>query len=156
MGWLFNNSKKVAGRFFNFRIDQWVDYENIKSTALFIMRQTKFLFSSHKPNNTQHIGENFEEAKLRLNLTDEDLVLQAIQYKRFTLFFLLLSMAVFLYALFLIAIQRNIMGFCMAFSLTLYGLSQAVRYHFWYFQIQRKKLGCSLQEWWSALLKRGT
>ena len=64
--------------------------------------------------------------------------------------------AIFLYFLYLSVFRHNLMGACMTFSLTLYGLSQAMRYHFWYFQIQSRKLGCTFQEWGSAVLQRFT
>lgn len=149
MGWFFHSANKVLGSVVNIRVDKWVDFDYLKGTLDFTVRQIKNIFSQHKQPFT---AEDFEEARERLNLSEEDLIQQWKQYKNLTLFFSSLTIFIFIYFLYLV-FRSNFMGACMTFALSLYGLSQVFRYHFWMYQIKRKKLGCTLKEWWTGFRK---
>lgn len=150
MGWFFHSAQKVLGTVVNIRVDKWVDLDSIKGTVNFTIRQTKNLFSQHKQ---VFDIEDFEEARARLHLSEEDLISQLNQYKNLALFFSFLSFTVFIYFIYLVY-RSNFMGACMTFGISLFGLSQAFRYHFWMYQIKRKKLGCTLKEWWMDFQSR--
>lgn len=157
MGWLFKTTKKVTGQLVNYRIEQWIDYENLKGTFLYIVQKANNLFSDAKKVHQQDRVENpdsFDQVKERFQLSDQDLEIQATKYLHFTLFFLLMSFVIFCYFLYLILKMHNLLGACMTFALLLFGLSQAFRYHFWRFQIKSKMMNCGLKDWWAAAFKR--
>lgn len=148
MGFL-SSTKKATGYIFNFRVGQWLDYDSLKGTALYLY----YLFRGLYRINPYQFSESYEEAKERLNLSDEYLNFQSKRYLWLSYFFLGCSLLFFSYMLFL-GIKHHWMGTFMTLSLSLYALSIAFRYHFWRYQLIRQKLGCSVQEWWRDLFHK--
>jgi len=140
----------IGSWIFNIRYKEWIDLEGLKGTTRYLGKQLKTLTYNQKPPRQ----ETYEEALQRLQLTEEIVQAQSRRYFLLILLFLTLSFLVFCYFLWL-CFLKNVMGSCMAFSLVLYGLTIAFRYHFWHYQIQRKKLDCTLREWFTDLLKKG-
>ena len=87
----------------------------------------------------------------RLEISPEELKQQATRYLLMSYFFLMIAAAIFVYGLVTIYF-RNWMGVCMNIGIFLYTLSLVFRYHFWYFQITQKKLGCTLSDWYQFAL----
>lgn len=139
--------KKLSRNLFNFRLDLWLDYKNLKGYTNFFYNQFRSLYHIQpvirSESETYH---TFEEAVHRLELTPELLDLQIKRYYFLTYFYLSLSFAFLCYSLWL-GWLLNWMGACMSSAMTLYALSFAFRYHFWAYQIQRRQLSCSFQEW---------
>lgn len=136
---------KAIGVLVNFRIDQWLNLPGIKNTTRYFWQQGKQLF---KIQQAQY-AETFEEAVQRLELTPELLKLQKKRYFLLFLFFLMVALMLLGYTLFLLIIG-NTLGALISLSLVIYAASLAFRFHFWYFQISQKKLGCDVQEWLSS------
>lgn len=149
MGFL-SGLKKVTYSFVDFRVDQWLDYPNIKKRFSYLINQTKNLFTVVQPQKQ----ETFKQAMLRFELSDGELATQANNYRNLSILFLSSATLMLFYLLFLVFIKQNYMGACITFSLTIYSLTRAYYYHFWYFQIKKEKLGCSPKEWFLALIKR--
>lgn len=139
---IFSGTKKVASVLFNFKVKDWVDYDNIKRNSKFIANSAKDVFT---PESAEHT-ETFEEAIKRQNITEEDLKERVKLMSRYLLLFLTLSGLIFAYSIYL-AVMGNVLGFCIGFSLTIFSCTQAFKYHFWIFQIRKRKLGCTLNEW---------
>lgn len=143
---VWNGTKKVAGHFFNFRVDKWVAYHYLKDTLnyiLFILR------SLAKPEQTQ-IEESFQEAVVRLQLEPEDLKKRAKQLKHWCFLFLGIALGLLLYTVYIFK-QSNWMGTAMTLALMIYALYQAFRFHFWHYQLVHERLGCTLKESLSSL-----
>ncbi len=134
--------KKFSKAIFNFQVSAWLDYKNLKSYTNYFYRQFRNLYYIQPLSRT----ETFEEAEKRLELTSENLELQKKRYYFLFFFYLVISAGIFCYFLGL-CLTGNFMGACMSFSMTLYALTFAFRYHFWCYQIQKRKLSCSFQEW---------
>jgi intracellular multiplication protein IcmV len=138
--------------FFNPRA--WLGYDTLKeSTQGFlaivrgVVRQRTF-----EPGEK----ETFNEAATRLNLAENDLKDLQLTYFSYALLFLLIALGVVGYSIWLI-IHLYVSAFILSFALVALLLSQAFRFHFWYFQIKHRKLGCTLNEWLKGKLqKRGT
>lgn len=138
----WSRTGQVLSHIADVRVDRWIDWPWLTSSARYFRNQARELL---KIERAQY-SESFEEAVTRLNLTPEILATQQKRYINLFFFFLILTAGLFLYTLFLI-VMKNWMGILMGFSLTLYAFSQALRSHFWYFQISQQKLGCNIQEW---------
>jgi intracellular multiplication protein IcmV len=95
------------------------------------------------------ISETFEEAMIRLNLTEQDLKERKKEFKRLFIIFSIISVVIFLYSVAIAVTKHNIGGFFMGFAVTLYALSHAFKYHFWLYQINKRKLGCTVREWFT-------
>ncbi|WP_157966551.1 hypothetical protein [Fastidiosibacter lacustris] len=65
---------------------------------------------------------------------------------------LLLAVVDYFYALYLF-IHGYILVGLMAISVLLLLLANAFKYHFWRYQLLKKKLGCHFKEWFSDLVK---
>jgi len=140
---IWSGTKKVLGHVIDIRVDRWMDFETIKAIHKIYVKQIKNLLTSQRAKRV----ESFEAAVERLNLSEKELSRQAIHYRWMAYFFLLISIALFIYALTTLYF-RNWMGFVMNLALILYSISSAFRYHFWYFQIMEKKLGCTPLDWY--------
>ena len=139
---LWRKTTKALGLVVNFRVDQWLDLPGLKNTTRYFWQNGKELF---KIQQAQY-SESFEEAVQRLELTPARLNLQKKRYFSLFLLFLIVALALFAYTVFLL-IVGNVLGALVSFSLVFYAASLAFRFHFWYFQISQKKLGCEIQEW---------
>lgn len=121
----------------------WLDYESIKDQNRTIWTVLRGLFSVPVPERT----ETFEEACLRLNLSEEEIQATIANYHLFTLFFVLCSVISFSYTLFVLFHHRTLIGFILGVGATALFLSQAFRYDFWALQMHKRKLGLTFKDW---------
>jgi len=138
----WSSTRKVLGHAVDLRADRWLDYEGLKRSTVYILSQTKKLFTPE----TAHKSESFEEAVDRLDLSPQALSEQSDRYNYIAIFFLITTAALLAYAL-LTVLLGNWLGAGITFALSLYSLSLAFRFHFWHFQISQRKLGCSVRDW---------
>lgn len=142
---VFRKIGNGLGRVFDFRIDRWLNLNMIKENTSFYIQESKRLFSVEQP---EHLDE-FDEAVNRLALSPEFINNQTKRYLYLAVFFLFCSILLVIYGFFLM-LHSNQMGSLICFALTFYALTCAFRFHFWYFQIKHRKLGCSVQEWFKS------
>lgn len=147
---IFSRTKSFLSGFINFKFDKWLDLESIKENSDYLINQTKYLFRLPKPSHP----ETFKEALLRFEISDVELAEKLRYHKNLVYLFLSIAGLFFLYFLYLFCFRKNFMGACMTFSLLLYSLSQAFRYHFWLFQLRQEKLGCTIREWLASFKKK--
>lgn len=138
----FSTTKKVAGRIIDIRVDRWISLDYIKETS---DRYKILLLDAVVPKKATY-SETFEEAMIRLQLTEEDITQRKKEFTQLLYSFIAISVAIILYALYM-AIAGKMVASLIAFCLSLYTLSQAFRFHFWLFQLKNRKLGCTLKEW---------
>lgn len=124
----------------------WMGLSELKNYSLTIKDLFNSLFVLPKIQGEHHLNESFDEAMQRLNLNETQLIQRAKEIA--ILFKLLLTAAVLIlcYSIYLLT-NGMYMASMLAFSVMLYVAAQAFRQHFWLYQIRRRKLGCSLQEW---------
>jgi intracellular multiplication protein IcmV len=135
---------EVLGDVFNFRM--WLGADALRSFWQFIVTavQRMFVPSSHSASDQD---ETFEQAQARLGLSDEVLISRQIALFRLSLLLFVLGIILFSYAFFQL-FYGSLHGFLLTLSVAGLALVISFRYHFWAFQIKRKKLGCSLREWY--------
>jgi intracellular multiplication protein IcmV len=126
---------------FNVRV--WSDADRVKSYAYYIMNTVKLLFIPQAPKMEI---ETFKEAQQRLNLTDEQLELRKNALYRLSLVMFAFGTCVFFYAIYQLLYGR-IPGLVLTLAIMSVVFVLGFRYHFWYFQIKEKRLGCTLAEW---------
>ncbi|OGT38564.1 MAG: hypothetical protein A3F11_04730 [Gammaproteobacteria bacterium RIFCSPHIGHO2_12_FULL_37_14] len=134
----FKISRKT---FFNPRA--WFGYDSLKEDNKTIWVLLAELFSP--PGVVRE--ETFEEAMQRLNLSEKDLQLTARNYYLYALFFVVLGSSVLVYAFYLMIQYRLFWAWLLAMSIASLFYANAFRYHFWFFQIKHRKLGCTFAEW---------
>lgn len=143
--------KKTTGFFFNFKIGQWLDYDTVKGGASYFF----YLFKSFFQLRNTGYEETFEEAKDRLQLSDNEIELQSKNYLLVSVIFFLAFLSLFCYTAYLVY-NKNRLSAALSGAITIYALSFSIRHHFWYFQLRQKKLGCTLSEWFRALFHYST
>lgn len=127
--------------FFNPR--GWFGYDQVKSGFMVTWGVIRGLFIADQPTRT----ETFSEAMQRLNLTEEDVQSTAQHYFMYACLFLVLCVLTACASLYYLFHHGSLSACLLGFATAALFLSQAFRYHFWYFQIKVRKLGCTLAEW---------
>lgn len=132
---------------FNFRA--WIDFDRIYDFMLYLISSIKFLFIPQKNpvNSAKQLSDNFQSAMSALNLTEADLKAKQISLYRLSIFMSLVSVGFLLYAIYHL-FYGGFAAVIISLVLMLIALVLAFRYHFWYFQIKEKKLGCTFREWY--------
>lgn len=121
----------------------WLDVDQFKESNRTIVDSVRGLFTTETPERT----ETFEEAMVRLGLSEHDIDDARQNYQAFTWFFVALGVCVIIFGFYLLFFHHTISGFCLAMSAAALFFGQAYRYSFWHFQIKNKKLGCTFEEW---------
>ena len=127
--------------FFNPR--GWLGYDTLKASSQGLWFILKDVFTIAQPARQ----ETFTQAMKRLNLTEEDIHKTAQRYFFLTVIFVSLGSAAFLASFYMLLHHGTLAGLVLAMATAAVFFSQAFRYHFWYFQIKHRKLGCTFDEW---------
>lgn len=135
-----NDRDKRKRTFFNF--STWAQRDFLVSTADDFRNKARELFRVKNTSAT----ESFDEALNRLHMTEKDLLERATEYRRLLLLFFLVTLGLVSYTVYVL-LQGHFMGFLMSAGLTVFSGAMTFRYHFWLFQIQKRRLGCSVREW---------
>lgn len=133
-------------------IPYWFDWERTKSFSAFLGSIFRRLFMAEKEleedskDANPALTESFDSARKELNLSDNDLLIR--QKALFRLCFLMstLALGIFIYSGFHL-FAGNFRAALISFIVMMISLALAFRYHFWYYQIKHRKLGCSFDEW---------
>lgn len=134
--------KKVGSRLIDVRVDKWMSWDYLGETS---ERFRVLLLDIVIPKKATR-AETFEEAMVRLELTEEDLKERKLEFSRLFYFFIILSALIVSYGLYL-AFTGSMISSLICFGLAIYALAQAFRFHFWLFQLKQRKLGCTIKEW---------
>lgn len=126
----------------------WLDVAYLKNQNRTIWGILKSLFTSEKPNRE----ESFEEAIKRLGLTEEEVVSTQKTYRLYALFFVCLTLALFIYAFYLLFYHGTLAGWLLALATSALFAGQAFRYDFWSYQMRRRRLGVTFKEWKNSIL----
>ena len=134
-----------------FKVKYWSDSERVKSFFHYVVEMFKRLFVI-RPKPAK---ESFEQAKARLKLTDGALLKKERALFRLSVFMAVIGVLMVLYSLYQ-GVYGTFQGILLSLVVSLLAWVFAFRYHFWYFQIRQKKLGCSFMVWFNkGLLRRG-
>jgi intracellular multiplication protein IcmV len=131
---------EVLKQFFNLRV--WFDYDRTRTFLIYVVNGlVRLLRLQPKP-----ASQSFDVVLKELKLAPEDLKNKQRALLRLCVFMLALASAAFAYALYLLLFGAFKAAFvCVA--IILLALVLSFRYHFWYFQIKERKLGCTIREW---------
>ncbi len=139
----FSRVKNAGGYIVNFKVTKWAGLDQIKDSSKSVVNLGRNLLTAEQANYV----ETFEEAMQRLNITEAELNARRKEFTRLMFIYLFVSLAIFTYSIYVVAVHKNFMGFMMGFAITIYSLTYVFKYHFWIYQIKHKKLGCTLREW---------
>ncbi len=138
------NSKSRIGQMFTriINVREWADVARLKSFTVYLKSMVIRLFIPQ-----QHtVTESFAEAIAKLKLSERDLELKKNALYRLTWLMLVFAMGILCYVAYSIYYSA-ITAALISLVLFMVALVLAFRYHFWYFQMKKRKLGCSFSEW---------
>ena len=133
-----------VGRVFKgiFNVRLWIDWDRTKAYLLYIFFGIKKYFVPQ----TSTSEESFLAAKKKLEISDEMLLKQQNSLLRLSLLMLGFAVLMLIYVVYQL-IQHSFFGVVVSLIVMCLALVFAFRYHFWYFQVKTRKLGCTLTEW---------
>lgn len=123
-------------------LPRWLGWKQISANTANLKNIIVRLFVPQKATRE----ESFDQAIVRLNLTEEQV---QHRYKMFfyqLIFWLSFAVIILIYAIYL-AGRHSPHGFLACIAISLVVLSQAFRAHFWMFQIKQRRLGCTFREY---------
>lgn len=145
--------KGKVGRFFKSFVDvkTWVSYDEVKTNTKSIYSLFARFFSK-RPDRTGY-QETFEEAVIRLNLTEKQIDDRKRIFLYSALIYLFVSLALIAYAVYLMT-RILIVPAIFTLILTAFIMALAYREHLWYMQMSKRKLGCNFKEWLEFVLRK--
>lgn len=136
----------------NTNVKGWMSWDAIRSGGQVIGGLIRGMKNSDA--QTQPIGKfTFEEMMQRFNWTEKDVQRYATSHFRVALFCVLLGLFGLGWTIYLFAKFMLLSG-CMSLSLAFLMFAYAFREHFYYFQFKKRRLNCTVQEWFSGLFSR--
>jgi len=157
-----SRTKRLFSRIF--QLKAWADWDRVKSGASFVVAQIKKYFvpntaprfkSSATSSDANLLREAFDKAQSAQKLSDADMVAREKSLRRLSQFMLGIAALVFIYFLYHL-IFGSLAGAILTFAVVCIALAFSFRYHFWYFQIRERKLGCTFSEWYREGLRGGS
>lgn len=134
--------RSLRSRLFDTRVDKWMSWDYISETTGRIKDTVSDLATPQKAK----YNETFEEAMIRLNLTESDIAQRKTEFTRLFYLFIFIGLAIIGYAIYL-AYLGHFGGCLISFCLAGFCFANAFKWHFWLFQLRHRKLGCTVKEW---------
>lgn len=146
----FSGLKKLGRIFFSPDVDKWFNWQGFKKMNNFYAEAandvSKSLKDLKEDADTKKDTLSFDEAMKAKNIDEHELEVIKKQLATMITIFLMVSLLGFIYGIYVLLLG-NVLGFIISMSVTLYGLAQTFKYHFWMFEIKNRKLGCTFKEW---------
>lgn len=141
-GWIGRRTKKMASN-----VARRADMPLMQRMLTFVKELLIPIYKREKGD-----VETFEEAVARFKLTPEDLAQRKKMFLMQMIIYLAGAICVSIYTYYLI---KGGYWFSVAFAILLiiFLIVSALKSHFWIFQINQRKLGCTLREWLNASVK---
>lgn len=99
--------------------------------------------------------QKLEDVMIKFSLSEKDIQLRRRVFFRMSILLFVLAMLIFTYTVYHLLYQKYL-AVIVGFVVTLLAMAFAFRYHFWYFQLKKGKLGCTFKEWFrQGLLGEG-
>ncbi len=135
-----------------FDIRGWADWDRLRGTSNYFLSVFRRLFIIRRVNPSEI--KSFEEVLKEQGLTEETLQARAKGLKRLCIFMLIFTGCFYLYGMYEL-FYGGFLSVMLSLVLMFISLALSFRYHFWYYQIESRKLGCSLAEWFKATFMKG-
>lgn len=139
-------TRRFFSSVFNFRL--WLDLTNLQNSTRLLKSQAQDLL---RPQQGRNRGD-FEQVKSRFNLSEQELKTRMRGLLTLSIVMVLFALGILSYAVYQF-VAGTIQGGVVSLVLFVLALTLAFRYHFWYFQMKQRKLGCTWQEWLNYVLK---
>ncbi len=140
----------LFNKYFDYR--SWIDLNRTKAISYYFLNIFRKFFIPEKVNK-ENI-KSFDEVVKEMGLTEEDIAKRSITFKRMYRLMIIASLMFYVYSLYQL-LYGGILSVMISVVIAFVCLTLAFRYHFWYFQIKKHKLGCSIKEWFKSSFMDG-
>lgn len=140
MGRITQGVKNTVKPFIN--VSAWMSFDFIKSSGRNIKNMLSGTFTPQKTD----VVETFDQTLARQNLSTQDIERRKKEFRLLALVLFIMTIIAICYFIYLI-LSGHWKGSMVCFGVVLLISSLTFRYHFWAFQLQKRKLGCSFREW---------
>lgn len=123
-------------------VKTWTDSSRFIEHGKTVYNDAKKLLVKVEQTNT----ETFEEASDRLGLSEAYLEKLKNKFLLTSLIFLVLGFIAAFYFAYIVT-HGAWHTWAMGVVVVMLALTQFFRYHFWYYQIKSRRLGCTIKEW---------
>lgn len=153
---LKKKKKGIIRSFFGslFNVREWVSYDEIAYNGKWIVEALKFLFSRPKKLDPQNLNETFTDATARLQMTEDEIKVRTKHFLLMSIIYVCTGFLLFAYEIYLIIAGAPILSLIMNLALVALMGAYAYRESFWYMQMQKRKLGCTFEDWRNYMLGR--
>ncbi len=136
----YKRTKGVIARSFNFR--KWGNYDEWLEIAQELLETVKNLFVPQVPKKKEHL----KSAMKRLKLSEQEVLKKQRNLGLLALLSLTLGFLALAYLAWVIQ-QGHWAATPLSIATAVIAFALFFRYHFWYFQLRKGKLGCTVSEW---------
>lgn len=134
----------VFKRVFNVRA--WIDYDRMRAFTVYLFTGIKKMVVPAK-QDVDNTDASFKEAMAAMNITEQELDARRKGLYRLCWLMSALALGLFGYSIYQI-IYGSFKAFIVSLVIALIAVVLAFRYHFWYFQIKERRLGCTIRDWY--------
>jgi intracellular multiplication protein IcmV len=131
----------VFKRIINIRM--WADWDRVKSSTSYLVYGIAKLFTPQK----KEASETFDGAMKRLHISEAAMHARQNALLRLSQWMIVFAFFVLCYSGYQV-FYGSIKAAIVSLVVMMIALVLAFRYHFWYFQIKKRKLGCTVEEWY--------
>lgn len=127
-------------------VPKWIGAKQITADAHYIYDIIKRLITPQQAKRT----ESFKQAIQRLGLTEETIRQRYKEFQRLSLIFGITFLILFSYALYLIFSpdpEISWRAITLSVIVSLIALINFLRFHYWMYQVKKRKLGCGMKEY---------
>jgi intracellular multiplication protein IcmV len=128
-----------------FNVRQWSDYDRMKTFSQYLGQMIRHTLIPNKVE-IKKSEEYFLEKVAAMNLTEADLEARKKRFYILSILMCVIALGVFGYSIYHM-VHGNLKAVVVSVVVTMIALVLAFRYHYWYFQIKIRKLGCTFGEW---------
>lgn len=139
-GLTYRAARGVYRNFMN--VPAWLSYSFMKELSTGLYTSVRQLFI--KPEAQRN--ETFEQAMLRLKLTDKDIKKKVKEVSRLSYLYMLLTLGLWAYSVYLFVVAP-LASACLAVLIGAICGLKFMKTRFWIFQMKQQRLGCSFRDW---------
>jgi intracellular multiplication protein IcmV len=129
-----------------FNVRKWSDFDRMRAFTSYLGTGIKKMVVPRK-EPVADTKNTFASTVSAMNLSEKDLASRCKGLYRLSVLMCTVAFCIFAYAVYHM-VYGSIKAVIVSLVVSLIALTLAFRYHYWYFQIKERKLGCTFKEWY--------
>jgi intracellular multiplication protein IcmV len=135
-------------------VREWLALNEIMFYARLIKDAWKDLLHLGKRDKTIPTNETFEEAMLRLQISEEEISKRRKYFFYYFLIYGFVTIAAIIYWIHLLNSKSSFLALVVGFIISIMMLVYTAKEHYWYMQMKLRKLNCTYKDWLAFICGR--